>query len=67
LARLGIRGFNPTLKGAPERLEHLRTREGEPILPNTLDKLKRDTERKQFVVEQIEKGAPGATDASPQG
>jgi transposase len=53
LVRLGIRGFNPTLKGAPERLEHLRTPEGEPIPPNTLAELKRDMERKQFVAEQI--------------
>jgi len=53
LARLGIRGFNPTLKEAPERLEHLRTPEGEPIPPNTLAELKRDMERKQFVAEQI--------------
>jgi transposase len=45
LARLGIRGFNPTLKEAPERLEHLRTPEGEPIPPNTLAELKRDMER----------------------
>jgi transposase len=52
-ARLGIRGFNPTLKEAPERLEHLRTPEGEPIPPNTLAELKRDMERKQFVAEQI--------------
>jgi transposase len=53
LARLGIRGFNPTLKEAPERLEHLRTPEGEPIPPNTLAELKRDMERKHFVAEQI--------------
>src|SRR5215470_10687296 len=31
LARLGIRSFNPKLKKAPERLEHLRTPEGEQI------------------------------------
>jgi transposase len=53
LVRLGIRGFNPTLKQAPERLEHLCTPEGEPIPPNTLAELKRDIERKQFVAEQI--------------
>src|SRR5215471_11165893 len=35
LARLGIRNFNPKLKKAAERLEHLRTPEGEPIPPNT--------------------------------
>ena len=36
LARLGIRGFNPKLKKAVERLDGLRTPEGEPIPPNTL-------------------------------
>ena len=34
--RLGIRGFNPKLKKAPERLGALRTPEGEPIPPNTV-------------------------------
>ena len=53
LARLGIRSFNPKLKKAPERLEHLRTPEGEPIPPNTLAELRRDLERKQLVAEQI--------------
>ena len=53
LARLGIRSFNPTLKEAPERLEHLRTPEGEPIPLNTLAELSRDLERKQLVAEQI--------------
>jgi transposase len=53
LARLGIRSFNPKLKKAPERLEHLRTPEGEPIPPNTLAELQRDLARKQLVAEQI--------------
>ena len=53
LARLGIRGFNPKLKKAPERLEHLRTPEAEPIPPNTLAELQRDLARKQLVAEQI--------------
>src|SRR5262249_21583568 len=53
LARLGIRSFNPKLKKAPERLEHLRTPEGEPIPPNTLAELRRDMARKQLVAEQI--------------
>jgi transposase len=53
LARLGIRNFNPKLKKAPERLEHVRTPEGEPIPPNTLDELRRDMERKRLVHEQI--------------
>jgi transposase len=54
LARLGIRSLNPKLKKAPERLEHLRTPEGEPIPPNTLAELRRDMARKQLVAEQIQ-------------
>ena len=36
LARLGIRAFKPTLRRAPERLEGLRTPEGDALPPNTL-------------------------------
>src|SRR5215813_2513484 len=53
LTRLGIRNFNPKQKKAAERLEHLRTPEGEPIPPNTLAELHRDMQRKQLVAEQI--------------
>ena len=53
LARLGIRGFNPKLKKAAERLEDLRTPEGEPIPPNTLAELRRDMERRRLVSDQI--------------
>jgi transposase len=53
LTRLGIRNFNPKLKKAPERLEHVCTPEGEPIPPNTLAELMRDLERKRLVHEQI--------------
>src|SRR5271167_453248 len=53
LARLGIRGFNPKLKKAVERLDGLRTPEGEPIPPNTLAELKRDMERRRLVRSQI--------------
>jgi transposase len=53
LARLGIRNFNPKLKKAPERVENVRTPEGEPIPPNTLEELRRDMERKRLVAEQI--------------
>ena len=51
--RLGIRGFNPKLKKAPERLGALRTPEGEPIPPNTVAALRRDMERLRLVREQI--------------
>src|SRR5436189_189316 len=53
LARLGIRGFNPKLKKAVERLDSLRTPEGEPIPPNTLAELRRDMERRRLVRSQI--------------
>ena len=53
LARLGIRSFNPKLKKAPERLEHVRTPEGEPIPPNTQAELLRDMQRLRLVREQI--------------
>jgi transposase len=51
--RLGIRGFNPKLKKAAERLEALRTPEEEPIPPNTVAALRRDMERLRLVREQI--------------
>jgi transposase len=53
LVRLGIRGFNPKLKRAGERLEDLRTPEGEPIPPNTLAELRRDMARRRLVSDQI--------------
>src|SRR5947199_3327042 len=53
LARLGVRGFKPGLRGAPERLEALRTPEGEPLPPNTLAELRRDMARLRLVREQI--------------
>ena len=53
LIRLGIRGFNPKLKKAAERLEGLHTPDGEPIPPNTLAELRRDMERRRLVRNQI--------------
>ena len=53
LARLGIRGFKPTLRRAPERLVTLRTPEGAPLPPNTLAELLRDMARLRFVIGQI--------------
>jgi len=53
LIRLGIRGFNPKLKKAAERLDSLRTPEGEPIPPNTLAELRRDMARRQLVSAQL--------------
>jgi len=51
LARLGIRGFKPKLRRAPQRLAALRTPED---LPNTLDELRRDMTRLAVVRGQIE-------------
>ena len=53
LARLGIRGFKPTLRRAPERLARLLTPEGMTLPPNTLAELGRDMARLRFVVGQI--------------
>ena len=48
-----IRGFNPKLKKAAERLDGLRTPEGEPIPPNTLAELRRDMVRRRLISDQI--------------
>ena len=53
LARLGVRGFKPTLRKACERLGTLRTAEGAPLPPNTLAELRRDMARLRLVREQI--------------
>ena len=69
LARLGIRGFRPTLARASDRLEALRTPEGIAMPPNTLAELRRDMAHLRFVKQQIKQieatraerleGAPG--------
>ena len=53
LARLGIRGFEPTLRRAPERLARLLTPEGMTLPPNTLAELGRDMARLRFVAGRI--------------
>lgn len=53
LARLGIRGFNPRLRNASERLAQLRLPEGETLPENTLAELRRDMARLRLVREQI--------------
>ena len=53
LVRLGIRGFNPKLRKAPDRLATLRTPEGAPIPPNTLAELQREMAHLRFTNEQI--------------
>ena len=54
LARLGIRGFKPELRKAPQRLEALRTPEDMPIPPNMLDEIRRDMARLAVVREQVD-------------
>ena len=53
LARLGLRGFKPTLRKAAERLDRLRTAEGVRLPPNTLAERRRDMARLRFVLDQI--------------
>lgn len=50
LARLGIRGFKPTLRQAAERL---RTPEGVPLPSNTVAELRRDLARLRLINDQI--------------
>jgi transposase len=53
LARLGIRGFKPTLRKAEEKLSELRTAEGTLLPENTRDELRRDMARLRVVRHQI--------------
>jgi transposase len=53
LARLGIRGFKPTLQRAMKLLPTLRTPEGTPLPPNALAEMGRDLARLHFVEGQI--------------
>ena len=53
LAWLGVRGFNPKLRKARQRLDDLRTPEDLPLPPNTVDELRRDMARLAMVCEQI--------------
>src|SRR5207253_10299113 len=53
LARLGIRGFKPSLRTAAYRLERLRTPGGEPVPAHTLAGLRREMARLQLLAEQI--------------
>jgi transposase len=53
LARLGIRGFRPSLAQASRQLETSRTPEGAAVPANTLAELRRDMTRLCFVKQQI--------------
>jgi transposase len=53
LARLGIRGFKPELRRAPEELIDLLTPEGLPLPPNLLEEMRREMTRLSLIREQI--------------
>jgi transposase len=53
LARFGVRGFDPTLRKAADRLEKLITPEGVRLPPLTLAEMLRDMARLRFLGEQI--------------
>lgn len=54
MVRLGIRGFKPELRRAPQKLDGLRTPEDLPIPTNTLAEIRRDMTRLAMVREQID-------------
>ena len=53
LARLGVRGFKPHLRKAPERLADLRTAEGTGLPANIIEELRRDMARLALLRAQI--------------
>ena len=53
LARLGIKGFKPTLRNAEEKLGQVRSAEGTPLPENTREELRRDMARLRIVRMQI--------------
>ena len=53
LARIGIRGFKPTLRKAEEKLSELHTAEGTLLPENTREELRRDIARLRIVREQL--------------
>jgi len=53
LGRLGVRGFKPHLRKAPERLAGLRTAEGTGLPANIIEEFRRDMARLALVREQI--------------
>lgn len=57
LIRLGIRGFNPKLRNAREKLETLRTADGEPIPPNTMRDMHHIFERLAVIRAQMKETA----------
>jgi transposase len=69
LALHGISSFNVKLKKAPEKLASLRTAEGEPLPPNTLDELRSAMQRRQMIkarIAAIEAARLGRLKQAPQ-
>src|SRR3954462_15899339 len=62
LARLGVRGFKPTLRKALQHLHALRTPEGTGLPPDPRAEQHRDMARLQFVMEQIQQIAAAGCD-----
>jgi transposase len=67
LARLGIRGFRPSLAQASRHFETLRTPEGAVVPANTLAELRRDMTRLCFVRQQIKEIETTRTNRLEQG
>ena len=51
--RLGIRNFNSKQRKADQKLDTLRTPDGDPIPPNSLDEIRRNYERRALLNQQI--------------
>lgn len=66
LARLGIRGFKPALRTAPDRLDRLRIPEGVPLPPNTLAELRREMAQLRLLAEQIHEIEAARCERLPQ-
>ncbi len=67
--RVKVRVLSPQLRKAPKVLESLRTPEGLPIPPNTLDEIRRDLARLEILREQIkaiEQARLARLEAAPQ-
>ena len=66
--RLGIRNFNSKQRKAYQKLDTLRTPDGDPIPPNSLDEIRRNYERQALLNQQItalEKARLGRLETAP--
>jgi transposase len=53
LIQFGVRGFNPVLRKAGQKLHAVQTPEGDPLPPNATSALRRQIERLRLINEQI--------------